>query len=272
MHGCFKDDSHARITRTHLRSFDAKLRFQFLGVVLESTVTEPRNSGLLVVQRNDGLVYEIDLLAPSDLSELPGTIVLFTITWDHLLGLHWGEGFHQRGKALSTQLLSANELHQLRGFYRNSKPFFVRNGKDIQKLFGVGKALEKTSEKLARTNKGKADGAAPAPGSSSTHYKLAYNGGENKLITAAFGRFIWTLLSGLKTEEYAPAEIARSMYKRFKRDDVEFGDVHTITKYTKNGHFVKAFHLSSVKLPNGAEDIRLFVFNLNKKESNSSRR
>ena len=92
-------------TATRLRSRLAEReisgRVLFVGVVVETVIIRPRNSGRVVIEYGDRQRFESEILASADLTELPGSLVLVTVDDAGHPRLHWGSELLQRALALT---------------------------------------------------------------------------------------------------------------------------------------------------------------------------
>src|SRR5262249_32213438 len=95
-HHCFADEAPGVRLRARLVEPEISHRFLLVGVVVETTVTQPGRGGKVVIEYGNRQRFDDDLLASADLTELPGCLVIVTVDENGHPRLHWGPDFLQR--------------------------------------------------------------------------------------------------------------------------------------------------------------------------------
>lgn len=75
-HGCFDDDDLALQLRESLTTHSEPAAPAVFGVVIETTIRRPGESGQIVVHCSDGSIVDEDFQTTLDLQELVGQIVM----------------------------------------------------------------------------------------------------------------------------------------------------------------------------------------------------
>jgi len=75
-HACFFDDGYGVRLRTRLAQPSEGTTTSFFGVVTETVVTNPGDSGRIVIQCSDGRVIDDEFSTTTDLTRYPGALVV----------------------------------------------------------------------------------------------------------------------------------------------------------------------------------------------------
>src|SRR5262245_59210180 len=78
-HGCFFDDGYGVRLRTRLAQVSEATTGPFFGVVTETVVTKPGESGRLVIRCSDGSVIDDEFNTTADLTRYPGALVVVEV-------------------------------------------------------------------------------------------------------------------------------------------------------------------------------------------------
>ena len=102
-HQCFADDPTSSRLRSRLAERTVSRRVLFVGVVIETVIIRPGNSGRVVIEYGDRQRFEDEILASADLTELPGSLVFVTLDDAGHPRLHWGPELLQRALGLNSR-------------------------------------------------------------------------------------------------------------------------------------------------------------------------